>query len=115
MHRLVRSITGRYIAVSEVVAEVIRRKEHVPDHRISVIYNGVDLDRYTVPDTAAKAAAKAALGFSPDSYVIGMSAWFRPEKDHQLLIDAYLAISPQAVRCSNITRSGSPNADSTTA
>jgi glycosyltransferase involved in cell wall biosynthesis len=28
--------------------------------------------------------------------VIGMSAWFRPEKDHQLLIDAYLAISAQA-------------------
>jgi glycosyltransferase involved in cell wall biosynthesis len=96
MHRLVKSITGRYIAVSEVVAEVIRRKEHVPDNRISVIYNGVDLDRYTVPDAATKAAAKVALGFSPDAYVIGMSAWFRPEKDHQLLIDAYLALSAHA-------------------
>jgi len=95
MHRLVRSITGRYIAVSEVVAEVIRRKERVPDQLISVIYNGVDLDRYAVPDADAKAAAKVALGFAPDSFVIGMSAWFRPEKDHQLLIDAYLAISAQ--------------------
>jgi glycosyltransferase involved in cell wall biosynthesis len=96
MHRLVRGITRRYIVVSEVVADVIRRKEKVPAERISVIYNGVDLDRYTVPDADTKAAAKVALGFAPDAFVIGMSAWFRPEKDHQLLIDAYLAIVPSA-------------------
>jgi glycosyltransferase involved in cell wall biosynthesis len=96
MHRLVRPITRRYIAVSQVVAEVIRRKEKVAADRISVIYNGVDLEKYSVPNGDAKGAAKAALGLAPNAFVIGMSAWFRPEKDHQLLIDAYLAISEAA-------------------
>lgn len=96
MHKLVRPITARYIAVSAVVADVIRRKEGVDDRRISVIYNGVDLDNYQVPDAAAKAAAKARLGFDAQSFVIGMSAWFRPEKDHQLLFDAFIEVLKRA-------------------
>lgn len=96
MHKLVRPITPKYIAVSGVVADVIARKEKVRAERISVIYNGVDLERYSVPDPLTKARAKASLGFAPDDFVIGMSAWFRPEKDHQLLIDAFLEISAAA-------------------
>jgi glycosyltransferase involved in cell wall biosynthesis len=90
MHRAARGITQRYIAVSEVVAKVIRDKEKVPRDRIEVIYNGVDLASYSVPDAQARAARKIALGFGGDDFVVGMSAWFRPEKDHQLLVDAFL-------------------------
>lgn len=96
MHKLVRPITNRYIAVSGVVADVIRRKEGVAGDKISVIYNGVDLQRYQVPDATAKAAAKAKLGLDPQAFVIGMSAWFRPEKDHQLLFDAFAEVWSQA-------------------
>ena len=96
MHKLVRPITARYIAVSEVVADVIRRKEGVTGDKICVIYNGVDLDRYHVPDAAAKAAAKVRLGFDANAFVIGMSAWFRPEKDHQLLFDAFAEVLSRA-------------------
>lgn len=96
MHKLVRPITQRYIAVSGVVADVIRRKEGVQDRLISVIHNGVDLHRYLVPDAAAKAAARQRLGFDADDFVIGMSAWFRPEKDHQLLFDAFTAVLARA-------------------
>lgn len=96
MHKLVRPITQKYIAVSEVVAQVIRNKEKVRADKISVIYNGVDLSNYSVPDAQTKAQAKTALGFAPGDFVIGMSAWFRPEKDHQLLVDAYLEISERA-------------------
>jgi glycosyltransferase involved in cell wall biosynthesis len=93
MHKLVRPITQRYIAVSEVVATVIRNKEKVAPEKISVIHNGVDLVNYSVPDTQQKAHLKASLGFAPDDFVIGMSAWFRPEKDHQLLLDAFVELS----------------------
>lgn len=96
MHKLVRPITRKYIAVSEVVAQVIRNKEKVKAEKISVIYNGVDLSNYSVPDAQTKAQAKSAMGFAPDDFVIGMSAWFRPEKDHQLLVDAYLEVSESA-------------------
>ena len=91
LHRLVRPITQHYIAVSKVVADVVSRKEGVPDERISVIYNGVDLERFAVPDAAARTAARSALGFTPEHFVIGMSAAFRPEKDHALLLGAFRA------------------------
>lgn len=96
MHKLVRPITQHYIAVSGVVAKVIREKEGVPDKRISVIYNGVSLERYVVPDACEKASAKRALGFAEADFVVGMSAWFRPEKDHQLLLDAFAALLQDA-------------------
>jgi glycosyltransferase involved in cell wall biosynthesis len=52
----------------------------------------VDLVNYAVPDVQRKGELKGALGFAPDDYVIGMSAWFRPEKDHQLLLDAFIEL-----------------------
>lgn len=89
LNRLVRPITQHYIAVSKVVADVISRKEGVSEDRISIIYNGVDLNRFEVPDEAARSAARAALGLAADHFVIGMSAAFRPEKDHALLFQAF--------------------------
>jgi glycosyltransferase involved in cell wall biosynthesis len=96
LHKLVRPITRQYIAVSQVVADVVHKKEGVPSEKITVIHNGVDLDNYHSPDPAARARAKESLGFAATDLVIGMSAWFRPEKDHQLLIDAFLEFSAQA-------------------
>lgn len=92
MHRRVRAITQRYIAVSEAIAEIVARKERVPREKVATIHNGVDTDYHVVPDPAQKLAAKAALGFAPTDYVIGMSAWFRPEKNQKLLIDTVAAL-----------------------
>lgn len=89
LNRLVRPLTERYIAVSRVVAEVIRKREGVPDSRISTIYNGVDLVRHVLPTADVRARARAALGFNDTHFVIGMSAWFRPEKDHGLLFGVF--------------------------
>lgn len=108
LHRLVRPITRRYIAVSAVVAKVIQEKEKVPNDKISIIYNGVNLDAYAVPDEATKAHAKAALGLNADDFVVGMSAWFRPEKDHQLLLDAYMEIARQAPAAKLVLVGGGP-------
>lgn len=92
MHRLVAPLTPRYIAVSEAIANVIRARERVSAEKITVIHNGVDLGKHTVPDAIAKRSAKARIGWDADDFVIGMSAWFRPEKDHQLLLDAFVEI-----------------------
>jgi glycosyltransferase involved in cell wall biosynthesis len=89
LHNLAGALTDRYIAVSGVIADVIGRKEGVPADKFTVIHNGVDLGRYGQASEAEQAAAKIAIGFAPDDFVIGMSANFRPEKDHPLLIDAF--------------------------
>lgn len=50
-----------------------------------VIYNGVDLD-YWVPQKHS--TLRQVLGFSPDDYVIGLSAVLRPEKNPVQLVEA---------------------------
>ena len=92
LHKLVRPLTERYIAVSDVVAEVIKLKEGVDANKMITIHNGVDTAHYQVPSAQEKIAAKERIGFSAENFVIGMSAWFRPEKDHQLLLDCFLEL-----------------------
>ncbi|MCC7257272.1 MAG: glycosyltransferase [Gammaproteobacteria bacterium] len=95
MHRLVRPLVDRYIAVSKAVEGVIVRREHVAPERITLLYNGVDTTRFAGRDESRTAAAREALGLSPGDTVIGMVAAFRPEKDHKLLIDAFARLLPE--------------------
>ncbi|MEH2512178.1 glycosyltransferase involved in cell wall biosynthesis [Nitrobacteraceae bacterium AZCC 1564] len=54
-----------------------------------VIRNGVDLRRFSAHSVIEwRERARSLLGFTPDDYVIGMCAQFRPEKNHCQLIDA---------------------------
>jgi glycosyltransferase involved in cell wall biosynthesis len=89
LHKLVRPLVDRYIVVSGVVADAIVRKEGASLAKIVKIYNGVNLASYRVPSAQEKGAAKIALGLKPDDFVIGMTAWMRPEKDHPLLLGAF--------------------------
>jgi glycosyltransferase involved in cell wall biosynthesis len=57
--------------------------------RSVVIRNGVDLSRFSAHSVIEwRERTRSLLGFSPDDYVIGMCAHFRPEKNHCQLIDA---------------------------
>jgi glycosyltransferase involved in cell wall biosynthesis len=99
LHKLVRPLVSRYIVVSDVVADVIIRKEGASPARISKIYNGVNLDRYPVCTPETRAAARQLLGFADGDFVIGMTAWMRTEKDHPLLLRAFKRLKatvPQA-------------------
>jgi glycosyltransferase involved in cell wall biosynthesis len=108
LHHLAASLTDRYIAVSGVIADVIGRKEGVPADKFTVIHNGVDLGRYGQPSEADQAAAKVANGFAPDDFVIGMTANFRPEKDHQLLIDAFRELHREEPKARLLLVGGGP-------
>jgi glycosyltransferase involved in cell wall biosynthesis len=54
-----------------------------------VIHNGIDTEHFTDRYSAAeKAQARAAYGFTPNDYVVGICASLRPEKAHLDLLDA---------------------------
>jgi glycosyltransferase involved in cell wall biosynthesis len=55
--------------------------------RNEVIYNGVDLEHWRA-DPAAGAERRAALGFAPGDFVVGLSAVLRPEKNPVQLVEA---------------------------
>ena len=57
--------------------------------RNEVIHNGVDVDAFRDRSTVEeRATLRRELGWSEADYVIGASAWLRPEKNHVQLLDA---------------------------
>lgn len=63
-----------------------------------VIHNGVDTDEFCDRwSPEERAALRRALGFSQADYVIGISAWLRPEKNHVQLVDAVAALRGRGI------------------
>jgi glycosyltransferase involved in cell wall biosynthesis len=61
----------------------------VLSRRNEVIHNGVDVETYRDPgDPAARAALRRRFGYSPEDYVIGLTAVLRPEKNPVQLVEA---------------------------
>jgi len=87
----------RTIAVSEGVARALRRRWH-PATRLTVVPNGIELERIdTPPSPADLAAARAALGDVGDRQVIAVVS---RRKDQEVLLRALPALErPVVVAC----------------
>lgn len=77
----------RVIAVSEQVAEHLKRDFRVEDNSIRIIHNGIDPDRFCILDAKSKAKAKENFGLS-DVPVVGIIARLSDVKGHIYLIEA---------------------------
>jgi len=61
--------------------------------RNELIYNGVDTEEFCDGwSPQERQTLRNALGFSDADYVIGISAWLRPEKNHVQLVEAIAAL-----------------------
>ncbi len=56
--------------------------------RTAVIHNGIDTACWSPPPEEARQAARAARGFAPADFVLGLSAVLRPEKNPVQLVEA---------------------------
>jgi len=74
------------IAVSAAVRERLENWG-VPAERITVIPNGLDLERVTF-DKEAREASRAEFGIGPDDYVLGALGRLDPNKQFDLVIEA---------------------------
>jgi glycosyltransferase involved in cell wall biosynthesis len=61
--------------------------------KVRIIHNGVEL--IEPPTPAERATMRAAMGVEDDEVLIGCVANYRPVKRHELLIDAFAAISAE--------------------
>jgi glycosyltransferase involved in cell wall biosynthesis len=75
------------VYVSENQSRLWRRRG-LDARRTAVIRNGIRADRFTPNTPPMRAGAKAALGLAPDSYLLGMTAMLRREKNHVQLVEA---------------------------
>lgn len=75
------------VAISEAVQEHLIKDFHVEKHKISLIYNGIDVKKFLkdFPEEA-KRDLKDKFGIRRDHSVIGMIARFTPDKGHDVLL-----------------------------
>lgn len=89
-NRWLTPLTDVYLAVARAQAEYLVAEEGLPRNKVQVLYNGVDLAAYGGCD---KTAARAELGLPGDRPVVLHVAAFRPEKRHDLLLEAASRVS----------------------
>ena len=75
----------RIIAVSHAVCRHLVA-QGIPESRIAVIHNGIELERYRRPPDAG--LVRARLGLTPGESLIGAVGRLGPEKGHSYLIEA---------------------------
>ncbi|WP_146522942.1 glycosyltransferase family 4 protein [Stieleria varia] len=86
LNRLLTGMTDAFIGVADSHGEFLREFERFPDHKVHVIRNGVDCDRF-VPDQSARESVREELGLAAETSLAGIVAALRSEKNHSMLID----------------------------
>jgi glycosyltransferase involved in cell wall biosynthesis len=85
------NVAGRFVdafvAVSAGTAAVARARREIDPSRLSVIENGIDLERY-LPDAAARWRVRAELGLDEDAWLVGTVGRLAVEKNQALLLRA---------------------------
>lgn len=76
----------RVLAVGENQAAYLAQEEGVARNKIAVIPNGIELSEFEKMPSPAE--VRGLIGLKPDSLVVGIVAALRPEKNHELFLEA---------------------------
>jgi glycosyltransferase involved in cell wall biosynthesis len=86
LNRMLTPLTDAFIGVAKSHGRYLTEEENFPADKVFVIPNGVDTDQY-VPNEAGD-AVRRQLGISPTAPIVATVAALRPEKNHEMLLDA---------------------------
>jgi glycosyltransferase involved in cell wall biosynthesis len=85
LNRMLTPITDAFVAVADAHGTFMTSGEGFPEHKVVVIPNGVDTNRFApVPDVAS---IRSELGIGPTDPVVTLVAALRPEKNHELFLE----------------------------
>lgn len=85
--RLAALCVDTFVAVSPETAAFARARREINQRRLSVISNGIELERFA-PDQAAGERVRAELGIALEAWVVGTVGRLAPEKNQGLLLRA---------------------------
>jgi len=88
LNKRLKFLFDAFIVVADGVRSSVTSNERRSSVRVRTIYNGVDIQRFTVPTGEQRRDSRMRLGFSDGDFVVGMLARFRPEKNHDVLFEA---------------------------
>jgi len=86
LNRLLTPLTDAFIAVAQPHAEYLVAHEGCPRDRTWIIANGVDTDRFSPRPPSPE--RRRELGLPPGCPVVSIVAALRPEKNHELFLQA---------------------------
>jgi glycosyltransferase involved in cell wall biosynthesis len=103
LHRLPWYSADRFIAVSDFVADRLRRVSGTPAARTIRVYNGIDLARFTRPEGQT---LQSALGLPATSRVVFGSGRAMPYKGIEVLIEAARLLEDAGLRDVHVAWAG---------
>lgn len=86
LNRRLAPITDAFIGVAHSHARYIAEHEGCPAHKVVVIPNGIDVDRFRPLEASRE--LRAGLGLTATGPVAAIVAALRPEKNHELFLRA---------------------------
>lgn len=85
--RMANRLATHICAVSRSTREFLIREEHIPPEKISLVHNGIDLERFA-PGRTGQPEARARLGLPAEGFAIGGIGRLTEQKNFQLLLEA---------------------------
>jgi len=107
LEKITSFMVDKYIAVSQTVKNIYEKGLGIPDEKIEVIYNGVDISKFDV--RIDKKSKRRELGLPENALVIGCVGKFRPEKGQEYLVRAMPEILKKFPAASLILVGGGEN------
>lgn len=95
--KLLARLTDVAIAVSDYVKDFMIHSRSVPQQKIRIIGNGIQLDKYRTLDEKQKQAKRHELGIEDNVKIIGTVTRLREEKGNEYLIRALPMVVEQGV------------------
>lgn len=94
VERFLSRFTTRGIAISEYAKDFLAEKKGLRRDKISVIPNGIPLQKFRNIDPLAGMRKRRELGIADDANVVGIVGMLHENKGHRFLIDAAALIIP---------------------
>lgn len=94
IHRLVSFWGEKVIVISTETAEFMTRVFHIPKSRQILIFNGVDNNKFKIPDHLEKCEARRYFKIDEGCFVISCLARLEEVKGHKTIIEALVKLNP---------------------
>jgi glycosyltransferase involved in cell wall biosynthesis len=88
LNKLMNTRIERFITVCDGVGKRLSADEGVPKLKQTTIYNGVDFEKFDIPDKDHVIELRRKYGIPGNAFIVGMVAYFRPEKNHDIFFKA---------------------------